>query len=190
MTRNTKIALASLAAVLFIAGAFTAGRLLQGKTPPQKTQELELQATLPPVQPVNASEVVLGVDAEVESVTYYALCGHKEIKRLPAGKELIGKSRSDIEALYPDWTITDFTSDCVTIEHSVALRCPKHYILKSKDQGLSVYRTDAAKLEESEVASFEMDVGNLPEDIQQMLSDGMVFETLGEIEAYLEDLDS
>lgn len=192
MTRNIKIALSSLAAVVVIAGAFTAGRWLNEKTPLQKTQVQPQPAaqTAPPVQAVSAGEVRLGLNAEVEYVMYYTLCGHKVITREPAGIELIDKSREEVAKLFPDMTISSFSPDCVTVEQSVPLRCAQHFILKRNESGLSVYQTDAATLEVNEVASFPMDVENLPNDIQQMLSDGMVFETLGEIEAYLEDLDS
>ena len=91
--------------------------------------------------PVTArSEITLNEDSVTKIKTLYK-CGHEknEIKR--TDKDIVGKTKQEVELKNPDWKITKFTQKEVSAEINRDTDCDNHYIISLVGDELFVSKT-------------------------------------------------
>ncbi len=120
----------------------------------------------------------------------YSPCGHDLTRRQVIPTELVGKDRETLSAAYDTWQITSFASAEVVMEQTCALYCPEHVVLMPNEGGLlCIFQNkygDALAL----VKELDLLLSELPDSVQQELRAGKGFDTLEELEKWLEGADS
>lgn len=156
-------------------------------TPRQSTAPGEL----PPAQAADSAVgSVLSEGGELLQTLTYTRCAHSVTRRVPAPVELYGKTRQEVEALYPEWRVTEFSDKLVRMEQQPDLFCPDHIVVMPDGAGmLCVFENrygDALML----TRELEIDCKTLPAAIREELEGGMGFSTAEELERWLESVES
>ena len=170
------------AAVLLIIGLY-----------PRDAAAPDLDTTPPPENAADAagtqpSRVEAGCEL-VQQISY-SRCDHKIERRTPISQELVGKTRQELEAAYDGWQVTEFLPKRVTMARQFPLYCAQHVVLMPDEAGvLSLFENkygDAMAF----VRSLEIDMDSLPESTQEEVRLGKGFDSLKEVEQWLESIES
>ena len=132
----------------------------------------------------------LAADCQLVQHLTYTACGHSLTRRQNLPAELAGKNRGDLEAAYDRWQITAYAAHQVEMAQALDMFCPQHVILMPDDSGmLCVFENrygDALAL----VRELHLPLSDLPDAYQELLRPGKGFDTLDELELWLESIDS
>ncbi len=129
-------------------------------------------------------DAVVAGDAEVEWLVRFTKCGH-ETAIEPAGG-IAGMTRKEIASAYPDYAIEIFDTAYVRIVKSAESYCPAHYTLSMGEDALVITKTDVDTLAPKEVMRIIADTSLLDEEALAALAAGVTFDSLEDINAYLE----
>ena len=146
---------------------------------------------LPPAQAADsAGDVRVQEGCQLYQTLTYTRCEHVVTRRITAPVELLHKNRAEVEALYPEWRVTEFGPKLIKMEQKPDLYCPDHMVLMPGGGGmLCVFENkygDALAL----VRELELPLSSLPAAEQETVEHGMGFATLEELEAWLESMES
>ena len=137
-----------------------------------------------------ADAVVVQEGAELLQTLTYTRCEHRVTRRVTAPVELYDKTLAQVEALYPEWRITEFAPKLIKMEQRPDLFCPDHLVVMTDAAGrLCVFENkygDALAL----VKELSTDVTTLPAAVREELDDGVGFATPQELEQWLESVES
>lgn len=154
---------------------------------PSSTQD---DALLAPDQPVSQDATKAGSDCAITQTIRYDRCGHEITRRQIAPMEVAGKTMSEVEPLYADWTITEFAANEIKMNRSLALYCPDHVVLMPDGTGmLCVFQNtygDALGLVRELGTPFD----SLSSAMQEEVRPGLGFSSLSELESWLESAES
>ena len=135
-------------------------------------------------------EICILPDTSVRIELHYALCDHTEQRELEK-TEWIGKTKREIAALNPGDSIAVFSREEVCLVRVIEGSCPAHLHLGVHENGqLLVYRKNADTLENETVLLLPTTVERLDRSVQESLEKGLLFNTMDEINAYLESAES
>ncbi len=160
---------------------------------PRDAAAPDLYTTPPPENAADAagtqsSRVEAGCEL-VQQLTY-SRCDHKVDRRTPLPQELVGKTRQEVEAAYEGWQVTEFLPKRITMARLFPLYCADHVVLMPDETGvLSLFENkygDAMAF----VRSLEIDMDALPESIAEEVRMGKGFDSLEEVEQWLESIES
>lgn len=117
-------------------------------------------------------------------------CGH-EVLSEPPQKAFIGYTQTELESFYAPCVIGRFDGEQIEINQSMENYCPKHYVLKQEGEDLCVYRTESEHLtwQLERVLDTEL-AAMLQDEMHEQLAKGIAFDSLSEIDAYLESIES
>lgn len=73
---------------------------------------------------------------------YYHECGHQEINYAELPIEFVNLTKSEIEELYPDWKVEEFSSNSIILSQEKDCMCNEHYVLKLDDDTVDVYHIE------------------------------------------------
>lgn len=127
-------------------------------------------------------------NALVEWICAYSECGH-EYTFMDASL-VIGMTEEEVEQAFPDWSLSGFSRSKVTLRSSADTFCPIHYLLKYNGNALAVFSTDAYTHKQFELMRLVAEVDSFPKEEIKKLTSGIVFNTLREIDSYIEAFDS
>jgi hypothetical protein len=97
----------------------------------------------------------------------------------------------ELEVKYSDYAVTQMSPENVRLVREIDGYCPSHYLLKTGgDDSLLVLRTDPETLTLKQEKEFSIDLDALGAGIQEQLKEGIVFDTMDEINAFIEDAES
>jgi hypothetical protein len=130
------------------------------------------------------NRAVLGDDAVVLLQQEYTLCGHTVDEEITEG--IAGKTEQELAERYPGATILDFSPSKAILFIAHEMYCPDHYILKSEDGKLNLYKT----MEGKEEPELERTLEGVEVPSDAALEEGIVFDTLEAVELYLENIES
>lgn len=129
-------------------------------------------------------------DIKVQRVLYYTVCGHAVTRHEPP---IENGDRIDLDALRranPGCEVQAFPSH-VRITHTIRQYCPSHYVLfPDGEERLSIYRNITGGERLSLWITFEVDPSAIPWAVRESLVLGMPFDTVEDIEHFLEDVSS
>ena len=146
---------------------------------------------LPPASEAGSvPETVLASGSELLQTFTYSRCEHTVTRRVTAPAELVGKNLKEVEALYPEWRITAFSSALVTMEQRPEIFCPDHLVvMKGDGNRVCVFENkygDALAL----VRELELTMDQLPAAVREEIEHGIGFSTAEELEMWLESVES
>ena len=170
------------AAVLLIIGLY-----------PRNAVAPDLNTTQPPENVANeAGTQPSHVEAGCELVQQlsYSRCEHKVERRTPISQELVGKTLQDVQAAYDGWQVMEFLPKKITMARQFPLYCAQHVVLMPDESGvLGVFENkygDAMAF----VRSLETSLDSLPESIQEEVRLGKGFDSMEDLEQWLENVES
>ncbi len=146
---------------------------------------------LPPAEEVGRAENVVPEEGcELMQTMSYTRCQHTVTRRTAASTELYGKTLAEVEALYPDWQITEFAGKLIKMEKQMQLFCPDHLVLMPDGAGmLCVFENkygDAMAL----VNELNIAVKDLPAAAKEEAEAGIGFSSAEDMEMWLESVES
>ncbi len=144
----------------------------------------------PPDLPVGADDSKIEKGAVVKWEYQYKMCGHTVYLSCMADDHLTGLTFSQLQAEYPDARIISFEPEMVSLKLSFDCYCPRHYILKRYKDALAVFRTILGSDEQETYRNVPIKFDSLCAEEQEVLEAGKLFESIGELESYLENIDS
>lgn len=125
----------------------------------------------------------------VQNITY-APCGHAMTRRQALPPELVGKNRQAAQAAYEPFRITGFSAEEIEMEQALDMFCPEHMVLMPNESGvLCIFQNrygDALAL----IRELEIRLAELPDSYQEELRPGKGFNSLEELESWLESIES
>ena len=132
----------------------------------------------------------LSSECQVVQRMVYAPCGHEVTRRQALPAELAGKTRADLEAAYDLWQVTSFAPGEASMERTLDMFCPEHYVLLPDESGmLCVFQNrygDALAL----VKELNVPLNELPEAYREELRPGRGFDSMEELTQWLESVES
>ena len=141
-------------------------------------------------QAVGDAAMRLSSECQVVQRMVYAPCGHEVTRRQALPAELAGKTRADLEAAYDLWQVTSFAPGEVSMERTLDMFCPEHYVLLPDESGmLCVFQNrygDALAL----VKELNVPLNELPEAYREELRPGRGFDSMEELAQWLESVES
>ena len=153
--------------------------------PPEAAQADPTEAAEPPVgaaQVAKMGEETVSPNAVV-TWRYQMACGH--IVELTDAQPVIGKTRLELEKDYGTAAVEAFSPEVVTLCLQSDNFCPVHYVLVLKDEALTVQKTNE-KLEVEVLLTLDVD---LPADAAAECAEGLPFDSLEDINIYLEGIE-
>ncbi len=136
------------------------------------------------------TDTVVKAGCQVIQNLSYIPCGHSVTRRTDIPTELIGKTRSDVEAAYDQYRVTEFLPTQVTMSQELNMYCASHLILMPDESGmLCVFENkygDALMLKDS----LDLPLKDLPEAIQEEVKNGKGFDDATALEQWLESVES
>ena len=120
----------------------------------------------------------------------YTRCGHEVTRRIAADKEYQGADLKQMQQAFADWTITSFSANEIAMSCALPLYCPDHLVVLPDGAGvLGVYQNvygDGYALQKQ----LEAPLSELGESVLETIHLGLPFESMQQIESWLETLES
>lgn len=128
--------------------------------------------------------------AVIEKYIRFDGCGHT-LSVPVESRAFIGYTEDELAAFYDTGSVDSFSSTYAAISFVQVGYCPNHYVLGIVDGLLCVYRTSAETLARDIVQVIQaVDPLEFPEEERMLLETGVAFDTLEQIDAYLESVES
>lgn len=121
--------------------------------------------------------------------TLYKGCGHIEVERRDIPEQLAGLGEEELLEHYPGWEVEKFQGDEIILFRQVEEACPGHYVLRMLSGYVAIYMT-AENGGETLVEVTDIPVSILRLKDQQRLKEGILLDSMEEVDQYLEDLGS
>ena len=127
-------------------------------------------------------------ETNVEYFCRFELCGH-EIK-LDCDKIAPGMCEADVKNAYPECTIAAFGANNVLLKRTINSYCPDHFVVMFEKNKLRVSKMSLETLRLETLMELPVDEESLAVEELERLKQGITFDTLEEIDAYFECLES
>lgn len=174
-----------------VIAALGAGMALGGAVLPETSGQTP---STPPDEELSAAAGNIGAvsvlpSTEVQWRYLFSRCGHE--RKDTGAKDVTGYTLPEIIAAYPDCRVTEMSAERAAIERILPEYCPDHYVLVwTEQETLCVFQTDETTLETVELMQLSISPESLDAALLEPLRDGMAFDSLVEINEYLEDAES
>lgn len=132
---------------------------------------------------------VLLANSDVKWEYYYIKCFHTEYIEAKADKNMIGKTGKEIATLY-NAQLVSFQSNKIVLRKEINYYCPNHFILKKDGEKISIYKPKSGSSDLELIKNTGFSFASLNDNLKKEVENGKVFDTLEDIEYFLEDLDT
>lgn len=96
----------------------------------------------------NSSEEKISPNCLITIKKYYKGCGHTTNEYLDISKELVNKTKEDLQKKYEGYEIQEISSTGVTLYKEYDGECGEHYVVREDNGKISIYRINENKEEE------------------------------------------
>lgn len=142
------------------------------------------------VLPAGADDATIEDGATVKWDYEYKKCAHHIFVSCQVDKDMVGLTFSMLKEQYPDIKIIDFEPDKLVLKKSFDCYCPEHMILKKYKDELAIYRTSLGTDKQDIYLKIHIKFKGLDADERQVLAIGKVFNSLEDMESYIEDIET
>ena len=166
-------------------------------TAPQSSNALPSKQAEQPMPNESASIKTVSTDrritalksTKVEWKLRFDGCGH--YITLKSQGDIEGMNKEETKAAYSDYSVELLTSAYVSLVKDSGGCCPEHYVMLSGEDGdkLEVYRRNKQTLENEHITSIDISPDRFAEDAAALQAGGMLFNTLQEINEYIESIE-
>ena len=127
---------------------------------------------------------------EIERQTAYTRCGHRQVEPIDPAC-FVGYTEEELAAFYRGDRISAFDGKRVVIDRTVEGCCPEHVILRLVNGAFTVGQTDPVTLTEQILHTLPLEeTVTMTNEERSALTEGLVFDSLSDIDAYLESMES
>lgn len=154
---------------------------------PPKQAEQSMPDESDSVQTVSTDRRITALKStKVEWKLRFNGCGH--YITLKSQGDIAGMDKEEAKAAYSDYSAELFTSAYVSLVKDSDGFCPEHYVMLSGEDGdmLEVYKRNTQTLENEHITSIDISPDRFAEDIAALQADGLLFNSLQEINEYIE----
>ena len=129
---------------------------------------------------------VLEEGAQVVIRYHHTACNHIYEEKLDPA-ETRGMSKSDLIIRYSNMELQEFSTSGAVLTCTLSSYCPEHYLVKLNGTKLCIYRTRVGTEEQILVKELNVDTSGMDTtDFQE----GVLFDSMEDIESFLENLES
>ena len=129
-----------------------------------------------------------------ETVIYYeyiySFCGHIYDEHKQATEDLIGLDEAGLKEKFPDADSISFDDDGVHVKLTINQICPQHVMLKLEDGKCVLYRNVMGTEELKAEQTFTIDQEKWDDGWIESLKSGIVFDSIQELESFIENMES
>ena len=136
----------------------------------------------------NYSGLKVSPNATIVFEQNYNKCNHKEIKEERVKESIVNLNELEVQEVYQDWTIKQFSTDKIMLYKEIEGYCGKHYILKETDGYIGIFKL-LENGEEELVEITNISVQYLPETDSLNLKNGLKIYTKESVNKILEDFE-
>ena len=86
------------------------------------------------------SEEKVSYNAEFALKKYYDECGHFKFQYAELPVELINLTKEEVEDLYDDWEVEEFSSNSVVLCKEINSICDEHFFIKLGEKNVEIYQ--------------------------------------------------
>lgn len=154
---------------------------------PPKQAEQSMPDESDSVQTVSTDRRITALKStKVEWKLRFNGCGH--YITLKSQGDIAGMDKEEAKAAYSDYSAELFTSAYVSLVKDSDGFCPEHYVMLSGEDGdmLEVYKRNTQTLENEHITSIDISPDRFAEDIAALQAGGLLFNSLQEINEYIE----
>ena len=183
--RHTALKVA-IAVCVLLACACVYGVMAARSRQNRQTEQLQ-SGTISPspaALPAAAEPERLGPEGKVYLQVHYTKCGHT-VETDITDKEYIGMTKQDIADEFSNAELQSFSKDKAVLVVETPSICTLHFIVKYEEGKLNIYQPQGEDAQPKLYKSIEMDTIDDP-----ALEEGVVFDSLEQVESYLENLES
>lgn len=172
--------------ILFALFAAGAGGYILAANEPRVVEETPEQSDVP----AGADDTRIEKGASVDWDYEYRMCGHHIYLHCEAGESMVGLKFSELQASNPNVRIVSFEPKKLQLKMSFDCYCPRHYILRRYRDELALFRTVLGTPEQEVCLKVPVLFSRINKDEQQVLETGKLFDSLEDIQHYLEGLET
>ena len=154
---------------------------------PTKQAEQSMPDESDSVQTVSTDRRITALKStKVEWKLRFNGCGH--YITLKSQGDIAGMDKEEAKAAYSDYSAELFTSAYVSLVKDSDGFCPEQYVMLSGEDGdmLEVYKRNTQTLENEHITSIDISPDRFAEDIAALQAGGLLFNSLQEINEYIE----
>lgn len=154
---------------------------------PTKQAEQSMPDESDSVQTVSTDRRITALKStKVEWKLRFNGCGH--YITLKSQGDIAGMDKEEAKAAYSDYSAELFTSAYVSLVKDSDGFCPEHYVMLLGEDGdmLEVYKRNTQTLENEHITSIDISPDRFAEDIAALQAGGLLFNSLQEINEYIE----
>ena len=184
-SRHTALKVAIAVCVLLVC-ACAYGVMAARSRQNRQTEQLQsgTVSPSPAALPAAAEPERLGAEGKVYLQVHYTKCGHT-VETDITDQEYIGMTKQDIADEFSNAKLQSFSKDKAVLVVETPSICTLHFIVKYEEGKLNIYQPQGEDARPKLYKSIEMDTIADP-----ALEEGVVFDSLEQVESYLENLES
>jgi len=133
---------------------------------------------------------VITKDTVVHYEYDYELCGHIYEEDKAPTQEMIGLDAEGLARMIPEALTTSIDGDGAHVKLSFDQVCPQHVLLKLEGDKCVIYRNVLGTEEMKAQQEFSIDKSKWDSAWLQSLKDGIIFDSVEELESFVEDMES
>ncbi|NLA84561.1 MAG: hypothetical protein GX854_08610 [Clostridiales bacterium] len=121
---------------------------------------------------------------------HYTACSHLLTEEHPIENRYAGRTEGELAAIFPNWQLRSFTSEKVVFRILIDGYCPDHFIIKEEGGYLVIFRPDKDTGIPLAVEATTVPLDRLSYDMQEKAAEGIVADSIEEVEQIMENLGS
>lgn len=152
---------------------------------------------MPQIEEANKNSIITETVAIEEKVSYdtslalkkyYNECGHFKFNYVELPSEFINLTEKELEDLYSEWRIEEFSEDSIVLAQNIDSLCDEHYVLRLGESNIEIYKMKEAEdyelFKETNISKEYL----TKEDINN-LEEGIFVFGIGNLNSALEDFE-
>ena len=152
-------------------------------------EEKDIEETKNLLQKTSSTEVKINPNTKLIEKTYYNDCNHIIQKEKETTKEMINKTKEELQAEYIGWEIQKFTNEEAVLYKEVYDFCNEHYLLKDKNGYIYIYKLDKNGKEKELIEKTEIQTKYLAEADLEELKKGITVYSKKDVNKKIEDFE-
>ena len=155
-----------------------------------KTHEVENLSLIEEnsVETTAVIEEKVSYDANFALKKYYNECGHVHFNYVEIPNEFINLTQKEIQEIYPDWRVEEFSSKQIILAQNIDKICDNHYVLKLGEKNIEIYKMIEAEDFEL-VRETNISKEYLTNDDIEKLEEGIFVFGISDLNSALEDFE-
>lgn len=160
---------------------------LSEKVTDECTEEY-LQMAKEDTETANAEDEKVSPNATLILKKYYKKCKHSIEDKIELPKELINKTKEELQNEYSKWEIEEFSAEKIILKQEYDEECGEHYVLRDNMGIIAIYKVNE-KGEESLLDETEIATEYLTQEDLQKIQEGFYINGREELNKILEDFE-